>query len=354
MLSLSAGFAELNPLLDEMVTTLKDLALYTEYVSQYTGFKTSKMTLDGASESELAAYQVEASQWYLDAIIAETNLHGITMDNYLTQLEAAHATGELTSDALSDWSQLGDALISVEEALSYLLETTLNSATMFTDYISSSTGFTAGRIALDDDETANASYGITSAEMMLAAIIAETELHGITMDNYEAEFKAAHLANDLTTDQLSAWGELGSALLAVETATKSYNDLLMTDGLAAVKSITDAWLGSLSYLTDIQKTEYASGLLTLSTTDDDSINSVDAAKLAAETAMRTTSTKEEYIPVFNRYISELEAEGEEATTTDILNKLDELIKEVIISKDATVDAYVYNTLTAEEIADAIV
>ena len=165
-------------------------------------------------------------------------------------------------------------------------------------------------------------------------------------------------------------GCLGETAVDCEAAAEAYSDLLEEETQKAlddaqkladeqaqiaenmIRAISDAWLGNLSYLTANQKTQYAEDLLALSVTDD-SFDPVAASKLAAEAALLTTGTKEEYIPFFERYVKELADADKEATPTDILNKLDELIKEVITSKDETVDAYIHSTLTAEEIAEAI-
>jgi hypothetical protein len=96
----------------------------------------------------------------------------------------------------------------------------------------------------------------------------------------------------------------------------------------AVRGIADAWLGNLSYLTMKQKAEFASGYLALGLSGVAEIDTVEAAKMAAETALKTSATREEYIPVFNKYIQELEKEAPEATTDDVVARLDELIDRV--------------------------
>ena len=49
--------------------------------------------------------------------------------------------------------------------------------------------------------------------------------------------------------------------------------------------------------------------------------------MAAEAALKSTQTKEEYIPIFNKYIAELEAE-DTATLDDVVQRLDILANEV--------------------------
>jgi TP901 family phage tail tape measure protein len=103
------------------------------------------------------------------------------------------------------------------------------------------------------------------------------------------------------------------------------------------QSVADAYVGSLSYFTQAQKADYASGYLKLAGQSNGSISTVDAARLAVETALKTSSTKEDYIPVFERYIAELENQEVDATNTDLLNQLKELTEEVIALKQANID-----------------
>ncbi len=65
------------------------------------------------------------------------------------------------------------------------------------------------------------------------------------------------------------------------------------------------------------------------------INSVEAARVAAETAMKTTATKEQYIPIFERYISELEKQAPESTLDDVVGRLDTLIERVVDLENTT-------------------
>lgn len=111
------------------------------------------------------------------------------------------------------------------------------------------------------------------------------------------------------------------------------------------KQINDAWMGSLSYLNDIQKLEYANNMLDSATNAEDRVA---ASMSIAEIAMRTSRTREEYIPAFNRYIQEIQNQADYATITDVNNtllslgdKLDAIDASVQSLEETTEGAAVY-------------
>jgi len=244
----------------------------------------------------------------------------------LTTIAGAEAYGELmtVTEGFSEW-------VDIMEELNSTI-TTLNDPDLYSNLMSTITGLTSREIALTGDDTAIAEYGITAAEIMLDAIEAQTELHDITMDNYFDQLEAAHLAGDLTSDQLENWTSIGDALMTVEEATKSYTDLLMQQAeveLAfhegTLDKIIDLYTESSSYLNSIEKADYlgavSSNLLDIGDTQGylDTL----AEQLAFEKA--TATTKEDYIPIFENYISQLQnAEPEEdpvvKTLEDILEQ----------------------------------
>lgn len=158
---------------------------------------------------------------------------------------------------------------------------------------------------------------------------------GLALPTTNAQFRALIESLDTTTDggaktfaeligladgfaeMTSAGEELAKAL---DEMTISITDM--------IKQVSEAWLGNLSYLTISQKAEYASGYLAIASQSNGTIDTVEAARLAAETALKATSTKEEYIPIFDRYIQEIEAQAPEATTDDVVAQLKILIDRV--------------------------
>lgn len=108
----------------------------------------------------------------------------------------------------------------------------------------------------------------------------------------------------------------------------SASEQLQETSSAMIKNLSDAWLGNLSYLTLQQKAEYASGLLDIARTTNNITDRVEAARLKAEAGLKTTATKEEYIPIFNEYINELKNQNKEASLSDVVTRLDNLIAKV--------------------------
>jgi len=113
----------------------------------------------------------------------------------------------------------------------------------------------------------------------------------------------------------------------------------------SIKAIADAWLGNMSYLTLQQKAEFASGYLKVAAASQGALDTVEAARLAAETAMRTSTVRSEYIPAFERYIRELEKQVPDATNRDLLNKLEE-IKNAVVKGNTITEAATYRQSTA--------
>ena len=182
-----------------------------------------------------------------------------------------------------------------------------------------------------------------ASKAILDALVAELDINGLTLDNFTEELADAQRAGILTEDLLDDYESIGSALLDVAEAEKSLlatQESSLDEIRQATQSIADAWVGSLSYLTAAQKTAYSAGYLDLAG-DNEEVSALDAARIAAETAIKTTATKEDYIPIFERYISELEKEVEETTPTDILNELRALKDEVVELRVATVDSNIY-------------
>lgn len=161
-------------------------------------------------------------------------------------------------------------------------------------------------------------------EMMLNTMTKSFASLGLEVPKSNAEFRKLVDGIDTTTD--------AGATLFAEVISLADGFAEMTDGAMklneAVSQIADAWLGNLSYLTLKQKADFASGYFELSRQSDGAIDSVESARMMAETALKTSTSREEYIPIFNDYIQEIKSKTPEATTDDVVNRLDTLISRV--------------------------
>jgi len=156
---------------------------------------------------------------------------------------------------------------------------------------------------------------------------------GITVDNFTQRFDEAFKKN-LTPQTLANWENLGNTLRELTDTTISLSKAqeqaqleLINAVTSNLNSITNAWLGNLSYLNSTQKTEYSTGLYSLSQ-NNPLYNSTQTAQAMIENAMKTSRTKEEYIPVFDTYIGELEKNIPTSNLDDVVGRLDTLIDRV--------------------------
>lgn len=154
-------------------------------------------------------------------------------------------------------------------------------------------------------------------EMMLHTMTKSFASLGLTVPKSNAEFRNLVDGIDTTTD---AGATLFAEVISLADGFAEMTDSASTLG-EAVSQITDAWLGNLSYLTLKQKAEYASGYFDISKKSGGAIDTVESARLMAETALKSTSTKEDYIPIFERYVTELENKAPEATADDIVAEI---------------------------------
>ncbi len=357
VLLLSEGFAEmtaasdeLNASINDIVTTLTDASLALQATKIGTSFESGQLALEGDQIASLN-YAVQASQRILQDTIKVTDIYGVQSSNYLDKFDAA-VQGGLTDQALSQWEQLGSALLGADQAAKALTDalyiinnviTTITDSTLALQATKIQTGFEARQISLTGDQLDVLNYAVKASKEILEDTIKVTDIYGVHSSNYLEEFDKA-VSNGLTAGQLSQWDQLGKALQDADKASQDLTNTLekqAEDALLAaqkakdentklaeqmINNIADAWLGNLSYLNLQQKADFASGYLKTGQAGD--INTVEAAKLAAEFALNSTQTKEEYIPVFEKYIDTLEKEAPESTLDDVVYRLDELISEV--------------------------
>ncbi len=107
-----------------------------------------------------------------------------------------------------------------------------------------------------------------------------------------------------------------------------------------IKNVSDAWLGNLSYLTMQQKADFASATFALARQSNGTIDPVESAKAMAETALKVSTTKEDYIPYFNQYIQAIKDQAPEATTDDVVAKLNDILTAI---EDGSYQAPLDNT-----------
>ena len=173
-------------------------------------------------------------------------------------------------------------------------------------------------------------------------------------DAPQDELADAQRSGILTEALLDDYNEIGSAMLDIAEAEKALlaaQEASLDAMQQSTQGIADAWTGSLSYLSDAQKALYLEGYLALPGTEDtnvdginttDTMDTVSAAKLAAELALTSTATSEEYQPFFDRYIQELEQVDEDASRTDIVNELIALRAEITDLRESSLDIAIHS------------
>ena len=101
-----------------------------------------------------------------------------------------------------------------------------------------------------------------------------------------------------------------------------------------LKRIESAYSGSLSYLNSLEKADYFGALAQDKFDSGDTKGYFDALYKQLENEKKMSVTKEEYAVKFDKYINELKDAEPEATTDDVVDKLDSLIQETIKLQNA--------------------
>jgi len=170
---------------------------------------------------------------------------------------------------------------------------------------------------------------LASATMVYKAYEKETGLTGLTKDNFLEKFTAAS-ANGLTEEQLENWQNMSVALSDVisamdEKVQKELDTLNKEISFYEniVKLIDDAYTGSLSYLTTMEKAVYAAEKATEALASDDQQAYIKNLTDGLAHEKRMSATKEEYELKFNAYIDKLAEMDyvEEKTTDDVVDEL---------------------------------
>jgi len=145
---------------------------------------------------------------------------------------------------------------------------------------------------------------------------------GITMPKTRDEFRSLLETMDTSTEESAyLYGQillLSDGFAQMSNAAESLQEAVS----GMMGEIADAWLSDLSYLSLSQKADYASGYFEIARQSNGALNAADAARMAAETAMKTATSKEEYIPAFNNYINELKKQNADATLSDVVKAVD--------------------------------
>jgi len=183
---------------------------------------------------------------------------------------------------------------------------------------------------------------VKSAQAMLDLVVKQTGLNGINYDNFLKKFTA--VAGSLkTAEDLTPWQDLSSALQNLQSAVDEqtqaevdianqelsfYEDLLRT--------IQDAWLGTLSYLSKEEKAVYAGQQAEEAINDGDSATYFEMLSKQLEYEKSMSRTKEDYIPLFDAYMKDVsEAEFEpDKNTDDVVETLEEISAKIEGLQDA--------------------
>jgi len=189
----------------------------------------------------------------------------------------------------------------------------------------------------------------------LASVTAEISTQTIALKKYQIELgEAGTSAEDIDT-LTNAWIENSNlaTLLADDTYLLNLNfeDFIdeMNNLSESTESATDTliqsqrmvnaeMLGSLSYLSEMEKLQYANNIYQSAITQDDRISS---SRTIAQLSQKTTRTREDYVPIFSQYINELQKQREDATLTDVVDKLDEVIDSIDESTESSSGDAIY-------------
>ena len=194
------------------------------------------------------------------------------------------------------------------------------------------------------DEKAAADYAVIAAQQLLEATKEQYNLSGLTLDNYLEQLAIAQKAG-MSTDMLAEYEEVGSALLDVAEAQKALLDI-QKDALneqydfyqSILGKIQDAYTGSLSYLTEGQKAEYSARQAEAFLQAGDTDNYLSSLAEALESQKKISVTKEDYIPYFEDYIRDLSEAKPDATTSDVVESLQDIYDKIDVIGDAITQA----------------
>lgn len=177
-------------------------------------------------------------------------------------------------------------------------------------------------------------------EFMQKTLAASFKTLGIEAPKTNEEFRNLLETMDTSTEEGAyLYGQvllLSESFAAMTNAAENLNEAM---DIGPIQAIADAWLSDLSYLTNAQKTAFADSYYDIVrdfAAINEDVSLVDAARSAAEQALKTSATREEFIPYFDRYIRALEDEAEEATLNDVVIELREVVSAIRELEDTTI------------------
>jgi len=187
---------------------------------------------------------------------------------------------------------------------------------------------------------------ISAKKIILDATKRYTGLTDLTYENFLEKFEAA-TADGLGMDNetLQAWQDMSNALRALhdveqkqleEEKNKIRQDITFYEDV--IESIRDAYTGTLSYLSSVEKTAYLSDLAKKYKSDGDNENYISTLQKQLEEEKRSSRTKEEYAEKFDKYIQELQKQKPKKTTDDVVESLEVLEERLIKIEDAIEEA----------------
>ena len=172
----------------------------------------------------------------------------------------------------------------------------------------------------------------------------DTELNNIALamkTNTSTAKDTARATDILSNAEFARYKDMSEAIDLVakstEDATKAMQDAQDRQS-AITRQINQEKLGSLSYLSEAGKLQYANNIFQGATSQEDRISS---SRSIAELSKSQTRSREEYTPIFQQYINELEKQKQEATLTDVVNAMVDVGEKIDESAETISDATKY-------------
>jgi len=268
-----------------------------------------------------------AVKYWLAMYNAATNQ--VLKNTYLLNASKAADAGS----ALGDWQSAIGTASSCGSSLSNAAEDAQAAAEAWADTLVDIAGLRADWIG-----------GAKGAQVYLDAVVKNTGLSGIGFDSFLKEFEKVS-KNGMTDEAYSKWADLSSALIGLEDAIREEAEAKLAEEMAILnnelkhfenvfKMINAAWTGQLSYLNSIEKANKAAkqAELLFETGDTSGYFKKLGEQLTYEKKMSVT--KEEYAPLFDKYIKDLEDSKPEKTTDDVVDKLEDIKDKIEKLEDA--------------------
>ncbi len=250
---------------------------------------------------------MEAAQASMEYAKQESGLMGLTFDNFIGEFNKAVAMGQVNNENMEDWSSMSSALKSLEDA------------------IKANTKVNEGGISVAEMRK---TWGATGQDKAIyQANEAETGLYGLTVHNFLDKFNEA-VSGGMTVELFAKWEQMSGALQAEREAEMDWLEKQKDFYENIISMIDDAYLGSLSYLNSMEKAQYAGEAAARALESGDSQTYIDKLGEQLEYEKAMSVTKEEYIPLFDAYIQELQNAEPEKDIGDAVTELETLNKKV--------------------------